>query len=681
MSGLPDDAIARAKAIAARLTASLGPEGGGGGTKRRFGEGESDVPRKREKVYIPTDNPEFNFFSLLIGPRGSTQKRLQEHTGARINIRGTGSDGGKTEETPDGGPQEEMHVLIEGTDEQVAAAKKEVEKILFDPAEAMRLKAAQLRNLAEIKGGYQPGVGLAGGAGPDGDGHYGPGRSKPGLGFGAEPETGEMKIPSSMVGLVIGRGGENIQKLTAKTGCFVQVSKETEPGDQTRVVSIKGPTKEGVAEALKMVQEQVDEAQQERSRPRPGPGGGGDGGGHYGGGGGGPPGSDYGFAATLTVQVPSEKVGLIIGRGGSTIRAIQDRTGANVTIPNAQQGEDPHMRTITISAPDMGAAEFARSEIHGLLSSGPGGPGGGGGGGPPMEHGGTALIMHIDQEKVGLIIGRSGAVIKEIQLRTGTRIQVPTTAEPGSNPPIRAVTIMGPGDGPERARYEIETKLMNEGCRDAQGNYIPYQPSPAFIVPVGPGGVPLMPGAAPPPPPPQASPYYQAPPGYPPQQPPPGYLPTGYPPQPQQPDPYAAYYQQQQQPPPPQQQQPAYPPQPNGGAGAPPPPQQQQPAAAPAPAPAPAPAQAPAPAPAPASNGAAAATAAAGGPAAGGGATYDLSQYWDQYWAYAQHYGEEYARKQYGTWAPPDGTPPPPGITLPSLAQAAAAIAALSKTA
>ncbi len=671
MSGLPDDAIARAKAIAARLTASLGPEGGGGGTKRRFGEGDSDVPRKREKVYIPKDNTEFNFFSLLIGPRGSTQKRLQEHTGARINIRGTGSEGGKTEDAPDGEPQEDMHVLIEGTDEQVAAAKKEVEKILFDPAEAMRLKAAQLRNLAEIKGGYQPGVGVAGGAGADGDGHYGPGRPKPGLGFGAEPETGEMKIPSSMVGLVIGRGGENIQKLTAKTGCFVQVSKETEPGEQTRVVSIKGPTKEGVAEALKMIQEQVDEAQQERSRPRPGPGGGG-GGGHYGGGGG-STGSDYGFAATLTVQVPSEKVGLIIGRGGSTIRAIQDRTGANVMIPSAQQGDDPHIRTITISAPDMGAAEFARSEIHGLLSSGTGGPQGGG---PPMQQGGTALIMHIDQEKVGMIIGRSGAVIKEIQHRTGTRIQVPTTAEPGSNPPIRAVTIMGPGDGPERARYEIEMKLMNEGCRDAQGNYIPYQPSPAFMVPVGPNGVP---GATPPPPPPQASPYFQAPPGYPPQQPPPGYPPTGYPPQPQQhqPDPYAAYYQQQQQqqqPPPQHQQHTAYPPQPNGGAGAPPPSQQQQPAATPAPA------------PAPATNGAAG-TSAAGDAAsnasgaAAGGAAYDPTQYWDQYWAYAQHYGEEYARKQYDTWAPPDGTPPPPGITLPSPAEAAAAIAALSKTA
>ncbi len=46
------------------------------------------LPRKKKKIFVPTDNPEFNFFSLLIGPRGSTQKRLQEETGAHINIRG-----------------------------------------------------------------------------------------------------------------------------------------------------------------------------------------------------------------------------------------------------------------------------------------------------------------------------------------------------------------------------------------------------------------------------------------------------------------------------------------------------------------------------------------------------------------------------------------------------------------
>lgn len=653
MSSLPDDAIARAKAIAAKLTASLGssaPEGGAGGaggTKRRWGEGE-DGPRKTEKVFIPTDNPEFNFFSLLVGPRGSTQKRLQETTGAHINIRGHDKGG---DPAADGAEQEEMHVLIEGTEEQVTAAKAEVEKILFDPEEAQRLKAAQLRNLAEMKGGGVGAVGYSGAASGE-DGHYGPPRPKPGIGFGGAagaPAVGggggglsagdatiatETSIPATLVGLMIGRGGENIQRLTALTGCFVQVAKETI--DNTRVVTIKGPSQEQVNECLKLVQDQVETAMNApgglaaaRSAPASA--------------------ADYNYAASLQVPVPHEKVGLIIGRGGSTIKDIQNRTGATVKIPPAEPG-DAH-RTVTITATNMPSAEAARNEIHALLTAPGGGPGG------PIAapvHNGTALIMHIGNDKVGLIIGRAGANIKEIQYRTGTRVQIPPEPEPGSNPPVRAVTITGPGDGPERARYEIETKLMNEGCRDPHGNYIPYQPSPAFIVPIGPGGVPVMPGTAPPAPPTSVPPQgYYGNAGPPPQQPPPqqpqyGAPPPGYPQQPHQPDPYAAYGQyQMQQPQAPYQQQGAYPP----------PPQQQ------APAPAPAPVQAPAPAPA-TSNGA----------AAGGDATYH-----EQFWQYAQHYGTAFAREKYGTWAPPEGTPVPPNITLPTPEAAAAAIASLAK--
>lgn len=171
---------------------------------------------------MPTDNPEFNFFSLLIGPRGSTQKRLQEETGAHINIRGKGTS---RDGAPTGNPEdeEEMHVIIEGTDEQVEAATKEVENILFNPAEAMRLKQQQLRNLAEMKGGPMRPHGDDGGGrgsrpGLGFDGHYGP---RGGEGGGDDAEADEMKIPNTVVGLVIGRGGESIQRISAQTGCFV----------------------------------------------------------------------------------------------------------------------------------------------------------------------------------------------------------------------------------------------------------------------------------------------------------------------------------------------------------------------------------------------------------------------------------------------------------------------------
>jgi far upstream element-binding protein len=147
--------------------------------------------------------------------------------------------------------------------------------------------------------------------------------------------------------------------------------------------------------------------------------------------------------ATIQVPVPNDKVGLVIGRGGMTIRAIQDKTGAHVQIPREGEGDDPNMRIITVSAPNHEAAEAAQAEIHSILE----GRRGGGGGGAPMPQ---ALIMHVKNDKIGLIIGRAGATIKDLQARTGTRIQIPPEVEPGSDPPYRVVSITGPGDAPER---------------------------------------------------------------------------------------------------------------------------------------------------------------------------------------------------------------------------------------
>jgi predicted RNA-binding protein YlqC (UPF0109 family) len=269
-----------------------------------------------------------------------------------------------------------------------------------------------------------------------------------------------------------------------------------------------------------------------------------------------PDGSTYGMVHSLSVQVPSDKVGIIIGRQGSTIRGIQERTGAHVQIPQAAPGDDPNFRTVNITASNLEHAQAAEAEVQGLLSGDrgpPGGPRGGMGMGmgmprdPWAQPGAQALLMHVQNHHIGLIIGRGGAHIREVQNRTGTRVQIPSNSSNSDVPPgatYRVVTITGPPEGQERARYEIETKIMNEGCRDQMGNFLPYQPSPAFLVAIGadgtPGGPPPVPGGAPPPgygPPPPG--YGPPPPGYGP--PPPGHAPPQPPPQ----DPYAYYYQQQ----------------------------------------------------------------------------------------------------------------------------------------
>merc|ERR1711983_506462 len=77
--------------------------------------------KKVKKIYIPVKEfPGYNFFGLIIGPRGNTQKRLQRETNTRIAIRGKGSvkDGQRRDFKYDYAEEEDMHVLITGEREE-----------------------------------------------------------------------------------------------------------------------------------------------------------------------------------------------------------------------------------------------------------------------------------------------------------------------------------------------------------------------------------------------------------------------------------------------------------------------------------------------------------------------------------------------------------------------------------
>lgn len=177
---------------------------------------------------------------------------------------------------------------------------------------------------------------------------------------------------------------------------------------------------------------------------------------------------------------------------------------------------------------------------------------------------------------------------------------------------------------------------MNDYQRAASmGNYgmPPYQPCPAFTVAVGPNGAPAYDQQAA-----AAAAYYQQPNAY-------GAYGAGYQ------DPYAAYY---------------------GYAGY----GQQAPAAADG-------SQQQAAPPAEGESGAAAAQPAEGSTEGAAAATtdatnggVDMAAYHRQFWEYAQAYGEKVARQQYGEYySPPEGTPVPDDIKLPTEEEAAANLA------
>jgi splicing factor 1 len=111
------------------------------------------VPELR--LYIPVkENPGYNFIGLIIGPRGNTQKRLQSETGARIAIRGRGSEKEGTKAKVSDGMDDDLHVHIcADTIEKVDKAARLVHPLLTPlDAEHNMHKQRQLRELAEING-------------------------------------------------------------------------------------------------------------------------------------------------------------------------------------------------------------------------------------------------------------------------------------------------------------------------------------------------------------------------------------------------------------------------------------------------------------------------------------------------------------------------------------------------
>ncbi|KAI5958376.1 BBP [Candida theae] len=120
-----------------------------------------------EKLYIPVkDYPDINFVGFLIGPRGRTLKRLQDESGARLQIRGKGSvkEGKSTQmaiedqsSTGTDSVEDDLHVLITSDSQQkiakaVKLANEVIEKLVFSPVGQNELKREQLKELAVLNG-------------------------------------------------------------------------------------------------------------------------------------------------------------------------------------------------------------------------------------------------------------------------------------------------------------------------------------------------------------------------------------------------------------------------------------------------------------------------------------------------------------------------------------------------
>lgn len=102
--------------------------------------------------------------------------------------------------------------------------------------------------------GGRGGPGMMGGRGGRGGGAGWPTRGMDNGGGGEKVEY--VLVPSSKVGLVIGKGGETIKSINQASGAYVEIDKRAPPDAQEKNFIIRGPP-ENVDKAKQMVLEKV----------------------------------------------------------------------------------------------------------------------------------------------------------------------------------------------------------------------------------------------------------------------------------------------------------------------------------------------------------------------------------------------------------------------------------------
>ncbi|KAL9230378.1 hypothetical protein vseg_005740 [Gypsophila vaccaria] len=125
----------------------------------------------------------------------------------------------------------------------------------------------------------------------------------------------KIEIPNGRVGVIIGKAGETIKYLQNQSGARIQITRDSEhdPNATNREVELMG-TQDQIARAEQLIHDVIAEADTggpgSVSRKMPAA-----------------PGSEQ-----FVMKVASNKVGLVIGKGGETIKGIQARSGAKVQV-------------------------------------------------------------------------------------------------------------------------------------------------------------------------------------------------------------------------------------------------------------------------------------------------------------------------------------------------------------
>ncbi|TVY80995.1 Far upstream element-binding protein [Lachnellula suecica] len=306
-------------------------------------------------------------------------------------------------------------------------------------------------------GAFSPSQGGSGGSG------YTRQRSPP---RGGDDTVESISIESNLVGLIIGRQGENLRRVESETGCRVQFitgPDETGPYRECKITGPRARRADAKAEINRIINDSglAGTAPPDRSAREAS---------------GAARASTHQPALregedTMQIMVPDRTVGLIIGRGGETIRDLQERSGCHVNIVGEQKSvnglrpvnligsreaaaraKEMIMEIVESDSKSTAPEKSAPAQRNSGRDAGFGGGHGGGGGGDKITD-----SIYVPSEAVGMIIGKGGETIKEMQNSTGCKINVSPSSGPGESE--REIGLVGSRDAIAAAKSAIEDKV------------------------------------------------------------------------------------------------------------------------------------------------------------------------------------------------------------------------------
>ncbi|RWS30006.1 far upstream element-binding protein 1-like isoform X1 [Leptotrombidium deliense] len=240
-------------------------------------------------------------------------------------------------------------------------------------------------------------------------------------------KTLDMMIPGSKVGFIIGKGGEMIRNLqeraSVKMTVIQQTAEVTEGQKQLRIVG--EPSKVDYAKELvnDLLTEKELEFMRLKGKAKDGFT------------------NDYGSSrpGTVEVPVPPQYIGLVIGKGGESIKRIQQETGTKVQFDTTKT--DAKGNKICTIQGQSDAVDRAADMVREIIDN--------------AAHGrknkdGDEVKMTVPANRTGAVIGKGGETIRAIKQQCGCDIELEKNSK-------GVFIIRGPPD-----RISYAQQLINE---------------------------------------------------------------------------------------------------------------------------------------------------------------------------------------------------------------------------